>query len=61
MDTSHLELHTASRIEMSGPIVIPMDLVLAIGFGIDIVLAILGINVFKMIKGRVTKAMARVH
>ena len=47
--------------EMSGPIVIPMDLVLAIGFGIDIVLAILGINVFKMIKGRVTRVISRVH
>ena len=44
---------------MSGPIVIPLEVMLAIGFGIDIVLAILGINVFKLIKGRFVKAVSK--
>ena len=46
---------------MSGPIVIPLELMLAIGFGIDIVLAILGINVFKILKGRFVRTVSKLH
>jgi len=34
---------------------IPLELMLAIGFGIDILLAYLGFNIFKSIKRRIFK------
>jgi hypothetical protein len=37
-------------------IMIPLELVLAIGFSIDILLAYLGFNIFKSVKKRIFKS-----
>jgi hypothetical protein len=40
-------------------IMIPLELMLAIGFGIDILLAYLGVNIFKSVRNKLFKSRLR--